>query len=81
MEVVNEKLMLAYSLEYDLAYEGIYNNVVTDGDYTFQSFCLEEDKEKVLQGLKLIDESMEASQTQIWCNDAFYRYLSGESHQ
>lgn len=132
VEVVNEELMLAYSLEYDLVlefetvadkirfndlvetyakksdenpegeglllaswwqplyvstvemgegYKAIYNNVITDGNYSLNPFCLPEDKEEVLKGLRAIDSSVEVSQEKIWCNDAFYRYLSGESHQ
>ena len=132
VEVVNEDLMLAYSLEYDLVlefetvadkvrfndvvetyakknddnpdgeglllaswwqplyvstvemsegYKEIYNNVITDGNYSLNPFCLPEDKEEVLEGLQAIDPSIEVSQVKIWCNDAFYRYLSGESHQ
>lgn len=132
VEVVNENLMLAYSLEYDLVFEfetvedklrfnevvetyakknddnpdgeglllaswwqplyvstvemgegykAIYNNVITDGNYSLNPFCLPEDKEAVLSGLKAIDEKVEVEQIKIWCNDAFYRYLSGESHQ
>lgn len=132
VEVVNEDLMLAHSLEYDLVFEFetiedkikfnelvetyakknddnpegegllfaswwqplyvstvemgegyklIYNNVVTDGDYTLNPFCTPDDKEKVLEGLQAIDDSVEVNQVEIWCNDAFYRYLSGESHQ
>lgn len=132
VEVVNEDLMLAHSLEYDLVfefetiedknkfdtlistyaklddqnpegegmllaswwqplyvstvemgegYQTIYNNVIQDGDYTLNPFCLPEDKEKVVEGLKAIDESVEINQLEIWCNDAFYRYLSGESHE
>ncbi len=132
VEVVNENLMLAHSLEYDLVFEfesmedkirfnnivetyakknddnpdgeglllaswwqplyvspvemgegykAIYNNVITDGNYTLNPFCLEEDKEEVLKGFEAIDKSVEVNQVKIWCNDAFYRYLSGESHQ
>ena len=132
VEVVNEDLMLAYSLEYDLVlefetvadkvrfndvvetyakknddnpdgeglllaswwqplyvstvemgegYKEIYNNVITDGNYSLNPFCLPEDKEEVLEGLQAIDSSIEVNQVKIWCNDAFYRYLSGESHQ
>lgn len=132
VEVVNENLMLAHSLEYDLVlefesiedkirfndivetyakinddnpdgeglllaswwqplyvstvemgegYKAIYNNVITDGNYTLNPFCLVEDKEEVLKGFKAIDESLEVNQVKIWCNNAFYRYLSGESHQ
>ena len=44
-------------------------------------FSLPEDKEEVLAGLQTIDPSIEVSQVKMWCNDAFYRYLSGESHQ
>lgn len=45
------------------------------------SFCLSQDKEEVLKGLQAINSSVEVSQEKIWCNDAFYCYLSGESHQ
>lgn len=132
VEVVNENLMLAHSLEYDLVlefetvedkvrfndivetyakknddnpdgeglllaswwqplyvstvemgegYKEIYNNVITDGNYSLNPFSLPEDKEEVLQGLQAIDPSIEVKQVKMWCNDAFYRYLSGESHQ
>ena len=132
VEVVNEDLMLAYSLEYDLVFEfetvedkirfnnlvetyakkndenpegeglllaswwqplyvsnvemgegykAIYNNKVIDGAYSLNPFCLPEDKEEVLKGLQAIDSSVEVSQEKIWCNNAFYRYLTGESHQ
>lgn len=69
------------SVEMEEGYKQIYNNIVVDGDYSLNPFCLPEDKEKVLEGLKGIDETIEVEQVPIWCNDAFYRYLSGESHQ
>ncbi len=69
------------STEMEEGYKVIYNNVITDGDYTLNPFCLEGDKEKVLEDLQAIDPSIEVEQIKIWCNDAFYRYLSGESHQ
>lgn len=132
VEVINENLMLAYSLEYDLVfefetvedkvrfnelveayakksdlnpegegmlfaswwqplyissvempegYQEIYNNIIVDGNESLHPFCLAEDKEEVLEGLKAIDETVEVNQVKIWCNDAFYRYLSGESHE
>lgn len=69
------------TVEMGEGYKAIYNNVVTDGNYSLNPFCIAEDKEEVLNGLKAIDPSVEVEQTKIWCNDAFYRYLSGESHQ
>lgn len=62
-------------------YQKIYNNVMVDGDYSLNPFCLEEDAQKVLEGIQAIDETIEVNQVPIWCNDAFYRYLTGTSHQ
>lgn len=62
-------------------YKEIYNNVITDGDYSLNPFCLPQDKEAVLKGFEAIDATLEVEQVKIWCNDAFYRYLTGESHQ
>lgn len=69
------------SVEMDKGYQKIYNNVIVDGDYSLNPFCLEEDREKVLEGIKAIDETIEVKQVPMWCNDAFYRYLTGTSHQ
>lgn len=69
------------SVEMGEGYKLIYNNVITDGEYSLNPFSLPEDKEEVLKGLKAIDESVEVRQVELWCDDAFYRYLTGESHQ
>lgn len=69
------------SIEIEDGYQTIYNNVITDGSYTLNPFCLPEDKEKVFEGLTAIDATIEVKQVPMWCNDAFYRYLSGASHQ
>ncbi len=69
------------TVEMGEGYQQIYNNVITDGVYTLNPFALVEDKEKVYEGFKAIDETIEIEQKAIWCNDAFYRYLSGTSHQ
>lgn len=69
------------SVPVEEGYKPIDNNIIVDGDYTLNLFCLPEDKEKVSQGLSAIDKTIEVTQVQLWCNDAFYRYLSGESHE
>ena len=69
------------SVEMNKGYQKIYNNVIVDGDFSLNPFCLEDDREKVLEGMKAIDETIEVKQVPIWCNDAFYRYLTGTSHQ
>ncbi|MBP3911864.1 MAG: hypothetical protein ACLRY5_09170 [Zhenhengia sp.] len=69
------------SVEMGEGYKEIYNNVITDGDYSLNPFCLPQDKEAVLKGFEAIDATLEVEQVKIWCNDAFYRYLTGESHQ
>lgn len=69
------------SVDMGEGYNLIYNNIITEGEYSLNPFCLPKDKEAVLEGLKAIDKSVEVKQVKMWCNDAFYRYLTGESHQ
>lgn len=62
-------------------YELITNNLVTDPDSTFtvNPFSLNEDSEKVVEGLKAIDPKAIITPFQFWVDKPFFRYLHGES--
>lgn len=63
---------------YGSSYNLIYDNVITDGEYTFHSFCLPESKKTVAEKLKAIDPSVKVEQPSLWCDAPFYRYLNGD---
>lgn len=59
-------------------YKQIYDNVITDENYSLHSFCLPKDKDSVLQKFKELDKTIKVDQPSYWCDDAFYRYLNGD---
>lgn len=59
-------------------YNQIYDNVITDGEYSLHSFCLPKDKKAVGEKLKSFDSSIEVKQPSLWCDTPFYRYLNGD---
>ncbi|GBG08303.1 hypothetical protein PAT3040_02882 [Paenibacillus agaridevorans] len=62
-------------------YEIITNNLVSDPDstYTVNPFSLNEDSEKVVNGLKAIDPDAIITPFPFWVDKPFFRYLHGES--
>ena len=62
-------------------YRKITDNIVTNGEYSIHSFCLEQDAEKVKQELDITNSFVHVIQKTLWCDDAFYRYLAGNDYQ
>lgn len=61
-------------------YTKIFDNVISDGSgYSLHPFSLPEKVEEVAAKIKSIDGSVTVESKPIWCNDAFFRYLNGES--
>lgn len=62
-------------------YEQITNNLISDPDSTFtvNPFSLNEDSEKVVNGLKAIDPDAIITPFKFWVDKPFFRYLHGES--
>ncbi len=58
-------------------YHMIYDNVITNGNYSLHPFCLPEAKADVLAKFKAIDPAIDIEQVPIWCDAPFYRYLNG----
>lgn len=63
---------------YGSNYNLIYDNVITDGEYSIHPFCLPENKKTVAEKLKAIDSSIKVEQIPLWCDTPFYRYLNGD---
>lgn len=62
-------------------YRKITDNVIHNGEYSIHSFCLEENAEKVRQAFDISDSFVHVIQKNLWCDDAFYRYLAGNDYQ
>ena len=62
-------------------YRKITDNVITNGEYSIHSFCLDEDAAKVRQELNVTNSFVHVIQKTLWCDDAFYRYLAGNDYQ
>ncbi|OBR67369.1 hypothetical protein A7K91_19335 [Paenibacillus oryzae] len=62
-------------------YEIITNNLITDPDspYTVHPFSLNENSEKVIEGLKAIDPDAVITPYQFWVDVPFFNYLHGEA--
>ncbi|WP_223829386.1 S-layer homology domain-containing protein [Paenibacillus arenilitoris] len=62
-------------------YEEITNNFIVDPNspYTVNTFSLNEDSAKVVEGLKAIDPDAAIHPYAIWADQPFFRYLNGES--
>lgn len=62
-------------------YRKIIDNVITNGEYSIHPFCLDTDAAKVKQQLNELNSSVNVSQKTLWCDEPFYRYLSGNDYQ
>ncbi len=58
-------------------YHMLYDNVITNGNYSLHPFSLPEAKADVLAKFKAIDADIDIEQVPIWCDAPFYRYLNG----
>lgn len=59
-------------------YPVITNNVLKQGRYLAQSFSLNDQSAKVVEGLKKIDGKVNVETYQFWVDQPFYNYLQGE---
>ncbi|QRG65322.1 hypothetical protein [Brevibacillus choshinensis] len=59
-------------------YPVITNNLLKDGRYIVQSFSLNDQSAKVVQGFKKLDSQVEIETYQFWVDQPFYNYLLGE---
>ena len=69
---------LYYSLTEMADYPVITNNYVQDGRYIVQTFSLNEDSAKVVEGFAKLDGSLEVETYQFWVDQPFYNYLKGD---
>lgn len=60
-------------------YQEIIDNSANAGEYVFHSFTKSEDSKKIVDALNEIEMHMVIEANRIWANDAFIRYLNGES--
>ncbi|WP_425539308.1 cell wall-binding repeat-containing protein [Microaceticoccus formicicus] len=60
-------------------YQEIIDNSANAGDYVFHSFTKTEDSEKLIDALNKFELNMVIEANKIWVNDAFIRYLNGQS--
>ncbi len=65
-------------VEMGAGYEMIYDNVITDGEFSLHPYCLPENLETAIAGFKAIDASVQVESTPLYCNEAFFRYLNGD---
>lgn len=65
-------------VEMGTGYEMIYDNVITDGEYSLHPYCLPENLEAAKAGFAKIDATVEIETNTLYCNEAFFRYLNGE---
>ena len=62
-------------------YRKIVDNIVTTGEYSIHPFCLDSNATNVKQQLKELNPSINVTQKTLWCDEPFYRYLSGNDYQ
>ncbi len=62
-------------------YRKIIDNVITNGEYSIHPFCLDTDATTVKQQLNALNSSVSVTQKALWCDEPFYRYLSGNDYQ
>lgn len=60
-------------------YKLIYDNVVRNRDFSIHPFSLPENKDKLIEKIKEIKPEYKVESKKIYCNDAFFRYLEGDS--
>ncbi|MDO5717824.1 MAG: cell wall-binding repeat-containing protein [Tissierellia bacterium] len=65
--------------EMQKGYGKLIDNSAKLDDYEFHTFSFKEDSDKLIKGLEKIDPDLEINTIDIWADDAFIRYLNGES--
>ncbi|MFS0553275.1 hypothetical protein [Brevibacillus sp. 179-C9.3 HS] len=60
-------------------YAVITNNVLKDGRYVVQSFSLNEQSPKVVEGFHKLNDKVKVETYKFWVDQPFFRYLNGES--
>ncbi|MDR7316246.1 hypothetical protein [Brevibacillus nitrificans] len=59
-------------------YPVITNNLLKEGRYIVQSFSLNDQSAKVVEGFKKLDSKLTVETYQFWVDKPFYNYLQGE---
>ncbi len=62
-------------------YKQINDVVVSDGDFSIHPFATNEKLDTVVKKIKEIDSDANIETKKIWCNAAFYRYITGEGDE
>ncbi|WP_188068533.1 hypothetical protein [Brevibacillus brevis] len=60
-------------------YAVITNNVLKDGRYVVQSFSLNEESPKVVEGFQKLNDKVKVETYKFWVDQPFFNYLNGES--
>lgn len=60
-------------------YAVITNNVLKDGRYVVQSFSLNAESPKVVEGFKKLNDKVKVETYKFWVDQPFFNYLNGES--
>ncbi|NQF16505.1 hypothetical protein HPY31_21760 [Brevibacillus sp. HB1.3] len=60
-------------------YAVITNNVLKDGRYVVQSFSLNEESPKVVEGFRKLNDKVKVETYKFWVDQPFFNYLNGES--
>ncbi|NRS48784.1 hypothetical protein [Brevibacillus sp. HB2.2] len=60
-------------------YAVITNNVLKDGRYVVQSFSLNEESPKVVEGFQKLNAKVKVETYKFWVDQPFFNYLNGES--
>ncbi|MFA4133195.1 MULTISPECIES: hypothetical protein [unclassified Brevibacillus] len=60
-------------------YAVITNNVLKDGRYVVQSFSLNEESPKVVEGFHKLNDKVKVETYKFWVDQPFFNYLNGES--
>ncbi|WGV57654.1 hypothetical protein QIH01_19455 [Brevibacillus brevis] len=60
-------------------YAVITNNVLKDGRYVVQSFSLNEESPKVVEGFQKLNDKVKVETYKFWVDQPFFHYLNGES--
>lgn len=61
-------------------YKEIYDVVIGD-DLQIHTFTLPQDKDKVIENVKKINNKIAVDSVKRYCNNAFYSYMTGEDYQ
>ncbi len=73
-----------YSTTYEMRqpqYKQINDVVIKSGDYSIHPFATNEAKDAVIATVKELAPGLSCEPIKIWCNAAFYRYITGTDHQ